>query len=179
MRRVLSVLLVAVAAPVFGQGMKEASPTGTVSVLQAFYNNVEGNITKGAEQVPEADYAFKPTPEVRSFGQIIAHVADAQNSFCSAVLGETNPSPNVEKSKTTKAEIVEALKASGAVCAKAYTMSDSDAQATIKLFGRERSKFTGLVLNLNHDFEHYGNIVTYMRLKGMTPPSSQPRPATK
>ncbi len=179
MRRVLSVLLVAVAAPVLGQGMKEAPPAGAVASLQGSFNYVEGFITKAAEQVPEADYAFKPTPEVRSLGQVIAHVADAQNNFCSGVMGQPNPSPNVEKTKTTKAEIVEALKASGAVCTKAYAMSDEDSHAKMKLFGREMPKFTALVVNLSHDWEHYGNLITYMRLKGMTPPSSQPRPATK
>ena len=175
MRKVLSVLLVAVAAPVFGQGMKEASPSGAVSFLQASYTSVEGYITKAAEQVPEADYAFKPTPEVRSFGSLVAHVADAQNTFCSAVLGVANPSPDVEKTKTTKAAIVEALKASSALCAKAYALPDAEAHTSMKLFGREVPKFRGLLINLTHDWEHYGNFVTYLRLKGMTPPSSQPR----
>jgi len=60
------------------------------------------------EKMPEENYAFKPTPEVRSFGQLIAHVADAQYAFCSPVLGKSNPAPGIEKSKTTKADLVQA-----------------------------------------------------------------------
>ncbi len=174
MKKALSVLLLAVAAPVLGQGMKAASPSGAVGMLRGSYTYVDGFITKAADQVPEADYSFKPTPEVRSFGEIIAHVADSQYTFCSRVLGKPNPSPDVEKTKTTKAAIVEALKGSSAMCAMAYAIPDAEAHGTMKIFGKDHPKFEGLLINLTHDWEHYGNIVTYMRLKGMTPPSSQP-----
>ncbi len=173
MNKVLSVLLMAAAAPVLGQGSRPAP--GAVGMLKGSYTYVAGYIEKAAEQVPEADYAYKPTPEVRSFGAIIGHVADTQYGICSAVLGEANPSPDVEKTRTTKAALVEAIKGSSALCAKAYAIPDAEAHATIKLFGREAPKFQGLLINLSHDWEHYGNIVTYMRLKGLTPPSSQPR----
>ena len=175
MKKILSVLLVAVATPVLAQGMKPASHPGAVAMLVRSLTNVEGFITQAAEQVPEADYAFRPTPEVRSFGGLIAHVADSQYAFCSGVLGEPNPSPEVEKTKTTKADLVEALKGSSALCAKAYAIPDAEAHGTMKLFGGEHPKVQVLLLNLTHDWEHYGNIVTYMRLKGMVPPSSQPR----
>jgi len=174
MKTVLGVLLVATAAPVLGQESKPAP--GAVGMLKGSYTYVAGYIEKAAEQVPEADYAYKPTPEVRSLGAIIAHVADTQYGICSAVIGEANPSPDVEKTKTTKAALVEAIKGSSALCARAYAIPDAEAHATMKLFGRETPKFQGLLINLAHDWEHYGNLVTYMRLKGLTPPSSQPRP---
>jgi uncharacterized damage-inducible protein DinB len=175
MKRVLSLLLATIATPVLAQGMKAAPASGAVAMLKASYTGVDGYIAKAADQVPEADYAFKPTPEVRSFGQIVAHVAETHYAICSEVLGEANPMPDVEKTKTTKAAIVEALKGSSELCAKAYSIPDPEAHGTMKLFGREVPKFRGLLINLTHDWEHYGNIVTYMRLKGMTPPSSQPR----
>ncbi len=170
--RILLIGIAVSAASLFAQNK-------LVGELKKNYDMTKDFAIRGAEKMPDANYAFKPTPEVRSLGQVLAHVADAQNNFCSGVLGQPNPSPNVEKTKTTKAEIVEALKASGAVCTKAYAMSDEDSHAKMKLFGREMPKFTALVVNLSHDWEHYGNLITYMRLKGMTPPSSQPRPATK
>ena len=175
MRTVLSVLLVAAATPLLAQGMKSNSASGAVGMLNHSYASVDGYITQAAEQFPEADFAFKPTPEVRSFGQIVAHVAQTQDLICSGVLGEANPGPDVEKTKTTKAEIVEALKGSSALCAKAYAIPDAEAHRSMKLFGREHPKYLGLLANLTHDWEHYGNLVTYMRLKGMVPPSSQPR----
>lgn len=128
-----------------------------------------------AEEMPEADFAFKPTLEVRSFGQILGHVADTNNMICSAVLGQPNPSPEIEKGKTSTADLVAALKVSFAYCDQAYAIQDPDAGKTMKLFGQERSRFTGLLVNVTHNREYYGNLVTCMRLKGHAPPSSQPK----
>ena len=175
MKRMVCVVFLVAATPVLAQGMKPASAAGAVATLNGSFTAVSGYIAKAAEEVPEADYAFKPTPEVRSFGQILGHVADTQYAICSAVLGEPNPSPDVEKTKATKVALVAAFNGSTALCAKAYAIPDAEAQPTMKLFGRETPKFRALLINLTHDWEHYGNFVTYMRLKGMTPPSSQPR----
>ena len=140
------------------------------------YKIVKTNAVKAAEKMPEENYAFKPTPEVRSFGQLVAHVADAQYAFCSAVLGEKNPAPGIEKSKTTKADLVQALNAAFAYCDKAYDgMTDAHAAETVKFFGGERAKLTVLSFNNAHNDEHYGNMVTYMRIKGLVPPSSEGR----
>jgi uncharacterized damage-inducible protein DinB len=140
------------------------------------YNIVKTNLVKAAEKMPEENYAFKPTPEVRSFGQLIGHVSDAQYAFCSAALGEKNPAPGIEKSKTSKADLVQALNASFAYCDKAYDgMTDAHAAEIVKFFGRESAKLTVLSFNNAHIDEHYGNIVTYMRMKGLVPPSSESR----
>jgi uncharacterized damage-inducible protein DinB len=126
--------------------------------------------------MPEENYSFKPTPEVRSFGQLIGHVADAQYAFCSTVLGEKNPAPGVEKSKTSKADLVQALKDAVAYCDKAYDgMTDAQAVQIVKFFGQDRAKVTVLSFNTIHSMEHYGNMVTYLRLKGLVPPSSEAR----
>jgi uncharacterized damage-inducible protein DinB len=164
-----------VAAPALAQGMKAAPAAGMVGALKTSFDAVGGYIVRSAEEAPEADFAFKPTPEVRSFGQILGHVADANNSICAAVLGQPNPAPGIEKGKTSKADLVAALQASYAYCAQAYAMPDAEAGRTIKLFGHERPRFAGLLANLTHNWEHYGNLVTYLRLKGMVPPSSQPK----
>jgi uncharacterized damage-inducible protein DinB len=133
-------------------------------------------ILRAAEQMPEADYSFRPTPEVRSFGQLIGHIAGGQNLFCARALGERGVSEDsIEKTKTTKAELVEALRKSNEYCERAYAQSDSDAMGMTKMFGRDVTKLYALGLNASHISEHYGNLVTYMRLKGMVPPSSQPR----
>ena len=140
------------------------------------YNMAKNNIIRAAEKMPEENYSYKPTPEVRSFGQLIGHVADAQYMFCSAVLGKTNPAPGIEKGKTTKADLVQALKDAFAYCDAAYDgMTDAQAAAQVKFFGREQAKVTVLSFNTFHNNEHYGNIVTYMRLKGLVPPSSEKR----
>ncbi|HRJ21971.1 MAG TPA: DinB family protein [Bryobacteraceae bacterium] len=140
------------------------------------YNMVKGNIVKTAEKVPEDLYSFKPAPEVKTMAQMLGHVADANYMFCAAVLGEKAPSPGVEKTMTTKAEIVPAVKAAFAYCDKAYEqMTDAEGVKVIKFFGREMSKATVLGFNSFHTMEHYGNLVTYMRIKGIVPPSSEGR----
>ncbi len=143
---------------------------------KGIYNIVKNNLVKAAEKMPEENYAFKPTPEVRSFGQVVGHVADAQYLFCSAALGETNPAPGIEKSKTTKGDLVQALNDAFAYCDKAYNgMTDAHAAEMVKFFGREQAKLTVLAFNNAHNDEHYGNLVTYMRMKGLVPPSSEGR----
>jgi uncharacterized damage-inducible protein DinB len=132
-----------------------------------------GNVIKAAENMPEANYGFKPVDTVKSFGEIAGHVADSQYFFCSAAKGEQKAAPGVEKMKT-KAEIVAGLKAAMAYCDGAYGMlTDASAGQVVK-FGRgERSRIGVLQFNTAHTYEHYGNLVTYMRMKGLVPPSSQ------
>jgi uncharacterized damage-inducible protein DinB len=135
----------------------------------------QGYLTKAAAQVPEDQYAFKPTPEVRSMGEVFAHVADANFGICGMVGGDKPPMSGIEKTKKTKAEITEALAASFAFCEKVFdSMTDARANEVVPKFfvPGTHTRLGVLAFNAAHDFEHYGNIVTYMRLKGMVPPSS-------
>jgi len=144
--------------------------------IKGIYNISRSNVVRAAEKMPEENYSFKPTPEVRSFGQIIGHVADAQYLFCSAAMGETNPAPGIEKSKTSKADLVKALNDALTYCDKAYSaMTDARAADMVKFFGRDQPKLAILAFNSAHNMEHYGNLVTYMRIKGLVPPTSEPR----
>jgi uncharacterized damage-inducible protein DinB len=144
--------------------------------IKGIYNISRSDVVRAAAKMPEENYSFKPTPEVRSFGQIIGHVADAQYLFCSAALGETNPALGIEKSKTSKADLVQALNDAFAYCDKAYSaMTDAHAADMVKFFGRDQPKLAILAFNSAHNMEHYGNLVTYMRIKGLVPPSSEQR----
>jgi len=142
------------------------------------YDIIKGYVTRAAEKMPEEHYAFKPTPDVRSFGQLVGHVADANYGFCSAAAGEKPPAGGfespIEKGQTSKADLQKALADSFAYCDKAHAgMTDAAGAATIKFFGGEMAKLSVLEFNTHHDFEHYGNMVTYMRLKNIVPPSSE------
>jgi uncharacterized damage-inducible protein DinB len=139
------------------------------------YGRVKDILLRSAEKVPEENYNFKPTDAVRSFGQIVGHVADAQYLFCSIELDEKNPAPKIEQSKTSKADLIAALKDAFAYCDKAYDgMTDASATQMVKLFGNDAPKLDVLTVNNMHNMEHYGNLVTYMRLKNIVPPSSEP-----
>lgn len=170
------------AAPLAAQSAsapaKAASPSPNLGVeaLRGQWNQVTRNITLAAEELSEADYAYRPTPEVRTFGQQVGHVAGSQYMICAAALGETpRAEDEIEKSRTTKAGLVEALKASTEYCNRAYAQSDAALAAEAQLFGQKQTRMSVLALNAVHNGEHYGNIVTYMRMKGMVPPSSRPR----
>jgi len=131
-------------------------------------------ILRSAEKMPEENYNFKPTEAVRTFGQIIGHVADAQYLFGSIVLGQKNPTLRIEKTKTSKADLIAALKAAFDYCDKAYDgMADASGGQIVKLFGTDTPKLGVLNFNNVHNMEHYGNLVTYMRIKGIVPPTSE------
>ena len=137
---------------------------------------VKDYVIRSAEKMPEENYSFKPTADVRSFSQILGHIADAQYAFGSAILGEKNPEPGIEKSKTSKADLIQALKEAFAYSDKAYTgLTDAQAGQMVTFYGRQAAKLTILSMNNAHNSEHYGNLVTYMRMKGLVPPSSEPR----
>ena len=176
MKRIAFLLTAFVAAPAFAQAPTANAANPGVSGTKMVWSIMTGYFTAAAEQVSEADYAYKPVATVRSFGELVGHVAGAQNMFCAAALGETQKSEDdIEKSAKTKAALVAALKASNEYCGRAYAMTDAAAAGMTKLFGQDNSKMFTLSLNAAHVGEHYGNAVTYLRMKGMVPPSSAPR----
>lgn len=131
-------------------------------------------VIAAAEKMPEESYSFKPTPDVRSFGQLVGHLADSQYFFCALATGETKPASGVEKSKTGKTELIAALKEAVAYCSTAYAgMTDSKGGEMVKLMNYDFARLTVLAANTAHDYEHYGNMATYMRLKGIVPPTSE------
>ena len=168
----------ALAGPAAQQPAAPTAGSPMVSSIRGGYELVKGHILKAAEQVSEENYAFKATPDVRSLGQLFAHIADANFGICSAATGSKEGAiSGTEKSKTAKKDIVEALQASFKFCDAAFDgMTDAKANETAKFFLPGTHTRLGLLsFNAMHDWEHYGNIVTYMRLKGMVPPSSAKR----
>jgi uncharacterized damage-inducible protein DinB len=183
MRTLLRTLLICLLAPAAALAQENPpkaavvpAPDNPLSAWNKFaYGRVKDILLRSAEKVPEENYNFKPTDAVRSFGQIVGHVADAQYLFCSIELGEKNPAPKIEQSKTSKADLIAALKDAFAYCDKAYDgMTDASATQMVKLFGNDAPKLDVLTVNNMHNMEHYGNLVTYMRLKNIVPPSSEP-----
>ena len=137
------------------------------------YNQIKTLLLKTAEKMPEENYSFKPTADVRSFGAIIGHVADSEGYFCSVISGQENPVADAEKLKS-KAELTAALKKSFDFCDKAFDgLTDKSEMEVIKVGQNERTRGAIANFSLMHNWEHYGNLVTYMRLKGVVPPSSE------
>lgn len=171
-------LLSIISSPLWGQqqsGAPMAAANAAVSSAKTVWMMPRAFVVRALEQVPDSLLSFKPVADVRSLGQLFGHIADAERLFCSLALGEPAPSPFdvTEKTKTTKAELMQALKESMAHCEKAYAQSDAAGQIPAEFFGMKGNRLFLLNLNGAHDYEHYGNIVTYMRIKGLVPPSSQ------
>ena len=168
MMRTLLICLLAPAAV----ALAEDKPLNAFNVKA--YGYLKDILIRSAEKMPEENYNFKPTEAVRSFGQILGHVADSNYFFCSMVLGEKNPSLKIEKTKASKADLIASLKDAFTYCDKAYNgMTDASGSETVKLFGGDTRKRDVLTVNNMHSIEHYGNIVTYLRLKNIVPPSSE------
>ncbi len=171
--RLAIALALAAPLPLAAQAPGAPSDPG-MAAMHGQWKQVTGFIAKAADQMPEADYTYKPVATVRTFGQLVAHVAGAQGSICAAALGEKERAEDaVESGTMTKAAITAALKETTALCDRAYRMSTADAVKSTMLFGSSMKRMDAIALNAVHNGEHYGNIITYMRMKGMVPPSSQ------
>src|ERR1700761_4840636 len=177
-KRLCFMLIALAAAPgvLCSQEPPSASSNSISASAKGFYTVVSGEVIAAAEKMPETNYSFKPTPEVRSFGQLVGHVADAQYFFCSTATGEASPMKDIEKTKTSKADLVAALKEAVAYCNKAYAgMTDAQGSQTVKFMNYDMARLGVLSVNTAHTDEHYGNMVTYLRIKGIVPPSSEKR----
>lgn len=177
MRIFLTALVCLLASSVVVAQNKPAASPAQENPLSAWNRRAQGQmkdwLLRSAEKMPEENYKFKPTDAVRSYGQIIGHIADIQYTFCSAVLGEKNPSPKVEQTKTSKAELITGLKDAFSYCDKAYdSITDATAAQTVKHSGIDTPKLFLLNMNIAHAALHYGNLITYMRLKNIVPPST-------
>ena len=170
-------LLCLVSSAAFAQDDTTAKDTAepVMRSLQGLHQMTSATIVKTAEMLDDAMYAYRPTEDVRTAGQMLAHIANAQYLFCSTAAGTTSPNEvNFEETATTKAEIVPALKDAFAYCDGVYaSMTDAQGAEARDMFGNEMAASGVLAFNTAHNYEHYGNLVTYMRLNGIVPPSSQ------
>jgi hypothetical protein len=143
--------------------------------VQRSYAGLKPNILKAAENTPADVYQVKPTPEVRTFARVVNHIIEAQNRTCLIASGGSGADAVKPPSDTAdKTTIVDALKASFALCDKAYAgITDANALDMLSLGAAKRSRIGLLWGNVSHDNEQYSALAMYMRLKGLTPPSSE------
>lgn len=136
-----------------------AAPADTATLLRDNFNEVSGWVSKAAETVPEDKYSYKPVDSVRTFGQLVAHIADSYNYFCARGAGNNVEwADPIEKGATDKATLMPKLKQALDRCTEAYKGNNG--------------RVGPLLGNMGHTSLHYGNIITYMRMMGLKPPSS-------
>jgi hypothetical protein len=156
---------------------------GLVAEVTTIYTNIHGYITKAVEQFPEDKLTWQPSPAVRSWARLIGHITDDNNGACYLLAGETARPARVDTTDTaesaanklSKADLLAGYTASVERCNKAFAAVTEANMAERAAPTSARSKIGALIYNTSHTNEHYGNIVTYMRLNNLVPPSSAPR----
>ena len=150
------------------------APVGPAAEVQASYNRLKPNVIKAAEKMPDADYQYKPTPDIRTYARIVNHITEAQQHTCSAMNGTTFDPKSVPSDTADKATIVAALKASFDACDKAYgALTDANVAELVGAAPRQRSRIGMAWGNVSHDNEQYAELSTYLRLKGIVPPTAE------
>jgi len=159
--------VLAIAASLAASALHAQATNPLIGESKTAYNSVKGYLTRAAAAMPEEFYSYKPTPDIRTFGELLAHIADHQTRYCSMAVG--TPKQGTAASKTTKADLVAALAASFVECDAAWNSLTDD---NITTMVGQRSKLGTLLLDVTHSNEEYGYMSLYFRLKGLVPPSS-------
>ena len=145
-----------------------AAPNPLTTTLSIFRSNMQDKIMKAADLMPESKYSYRPTKDVRSFGEIVTHVADISYFLCSNAKGEATP--GAAAAKGSKVEIKAYLKGSFDYCDGVYSgFTDAHLNDPADFWGAKTNKMFILTQVGNHDALHYGNLVTYMRINGLEP----------
>jgi uncharacterized damage-inducible protein DinB len=175
---ILASLTTAASAQTTDAGADASLSPSLASVTKSMHATIRRNIAEAAENMPAEEYAFKPTPQVRSFREILGHIANANFLFCSQANGGASPSTTNLERLTGKAAMLKAVLESLTYCDAVYeatTDSNFNQPATVAGLGNKPTptiRGAVLMFNTTHNNEHYGNMVVYMRLKGHVPPST-------
>jgi hypothetical protein len=172
--RLLSASFVLATATLAATAQAPATRPGPAGEVQTSYSRIKPNLIKAAEKMPEADYQFKPTPEIRSFARVVNHVTEAQFHTCSTLNGTAFDPSSVPSDTASKDAIIAGLKASFEACDKAYgALTDANITEILSVGTGKRSRIGLAWGNVSHDNEQYAELSTYLRLKGLVPPTSE------
>jgi uncharacterized damage-inducible protein DinB len=180
----LALLASLAAAPAAAQG-QQASGDPLTAALKAQFDGVSRNVKEAAEKMPDDKFSYQATKDVRTFGGFVGHVANAQFATCARAKGEANPNKEDFEKASGKAALVKAITAANEYCASVYAAANDKWMLETVTQGqganaRQVPRAAVLAQNTSHANEHYGNLVTYMRINGLVPPSTEraqtPRP---
>jgi uncharacterized damage-inducible protein DinB len=174
-----ALLSTSAAAQTTDGGYEKALSTSSANVAESVHATIRANLADAADQMSDADFAFRPTPEVRTFGQLVGHVINANYFFCSQASGEKYPATSNYETIADRATLVKGLNDSLAYCDQVYgDTTDANFNQSVKMAPQPGAptptsvRGAVLMFNVTHNNEHYGNLVVYMRLRGRVPPST-------
>ena len=155
-------------------GMTPPPSNGPASEVQLSYNRLKPNVLKAAEKMPPADYQYKPTPEIRTYARIVNHITEAQFRTCATLNGGKFDATKVPSDTADKAAVLAGLKASFDECDKAYAaLTDANVTEMMPMGQSKRTRIGLTWGNVSHDNEQYAELSTYLRLKGLVPPTAE------
>jgi uncharacterized damage-inducible protein DinB len=183
----IHVLCTAASAQTSDGGFDKALSPSLAATAKAMHATIRRDLAEAADALPAEDFSFKPTPEVRSFAQLVGHVTNANFFFCSQARGAAMPTTTNFERVADKAALIKGLTDALAYCDAVYeSTTDADFNQAVTLKGfpgmnptTTTSRGAALMFNTTHNNEHYGNLVVYLRLKGKVPPSSARSQAPK
>ena len=178
----LILVIVAAAAAAMAPGARaQTAPTDVVpnpvsTTVKSQLTRSSKNMIAGAEAMPADKYGFKPTPDMMSFGHLIAHIAETNNTLCSKLSGTAAPEGKLEETDG-KDKLVAGLKGSFDFCTTALAnLDDAKLGEQIAIFGgRMFPRAAGWIILSGSWADHYSTEAVYLRLNGILPPSAQPK----
>ena len=181
MKSLLCLTVVALALPAAARAQQQmAAPSAsgpTVAAAQMLLERYGGNLVAAAREMPADKYGYKPTPQQMSFGEVVSHLAEANNMFCAHASDLPVPA-KVPEATAPKDELVAALEKSFAFCKDAVAkVEESKLSDQVTLFGeRKASRAAVLMVQTGDMFDHYSQMSIYLRLNGLLPPTARPKP---
>jgi len=175
MNRIITVTLLVSLAGAVALAQDKGAQNPFSADTKSSYTGIKNTLLKAADKMPDENYSFRTTPQVRTYGEMVGHIADIQVMLCGLAKGEQKQP--VAAGKTAKADLIAALKQSFDYCDSVYdSMTDATGATKVTMFGRQMTKLGVLNFNSMHDNEMYGTMVAYLRIKNIVPPSSEGRP---
>lgn len=174
MKRLICLAVLCLCAPLIGRAQDAAANPLTSTVRKIFDDNAK-NLVAAAEVMPADKYSFTPTPEIRTFGQVVAHVAMVNNNVCAMLFTPTAAMPPKLDEKDPKDKLVTGLKASVDYCSQAFSkLTDANLTEMIPAFGGRKMTRLGVALIITNDFiDHYAGMAIYLRMNNLLPPTAQ------
>ncbi len=174
MKRSIWLALICFVAPMIARGQDAAANPLTSTVRKILDDNAK-NLVAAAEVMPAEKYGFQASPDIRTFGQTIAHIAQVNNNVCAKLFTPAAAMPDKIDEKDPKDKLVNGLKASMDYCAQAFSkITDANAAEMVPFFGGRQMSRMGVALVVTNDLiDHYAGMSIYLRMNSLLPPTAQ------
>jgi hypothetical protein len=174
MKRLICLAVICLVAPLMAQAQDAAANPLTSTVRKILDDNAK-NLVAAAEVMPAEKYSFTPSPDIRTFGQVVAHVAQVNNGVCAMLFKPAAAAPEKIEEKDPKDKLVSGLKASMDYCAQAFSkMTDANLSEMIPAFGgRQMTRLAVALIVTNDLIDHYAGMAIYLRMNSVLPPTAQ------